>query len=151
MRCARQVWNGHLGCSASSPCVSLCFPLRYRNRIKIPYEIPPCLSCAQKGFRDYQLRVLFFERRLFFSVRAVALLSSCLKEACQPRIFLSLCQPKKCGLYFLVQDKNFPCTKKNKDWSSHPIWQFVSNALENPIKSFKTTPTVHLKGKKNPD
>ena len=40
--------------------------------------------------------------------------------------------------------------QKNKDWSSHLIWQFVGNALE-PHQVIQNNSYYTLKGKKNPD
>lgn len=135
-----------LAISASSPCVSLCFPLRYRNRIKSPTEIPPAFLVHKKGFRDYQLRVLFFERRLFFPVRAVALLSSCLKRGMPANLSFFVSAQEMWAL-FPSSDKNFPCTKKTKIDPPTPFDSLLA-MHQNPIKSFKTTPTVHLKERK---
>ena len=93
--------------------VCLCFPLPHRSSIKSPTEIPPAFLVHKKGFRDYQLRVPFFERRLFFPVRAVAFLSSCLKRGTPANLsFFVLAQ--EMGALFPSSDKNFSCTKKTK-------------------------------------
>lgn len=72
---------------------------------------PPMILVHKKGFGDCQLRVFFFES-FFLPVRVVALLSSCLKRGMQAN--LSSCQPKKCGLFLPSSDKNFSCTKKQR-------------------------------------
>lgn len=101
-----------LAVSASSPCVSV-LSTSQRNRIKSPTEIPPAFLVHKKGFRDYQLRVLFFERRLFFPVRAVALLSSCLKRGMPANLSFFVLAQEMWAL-FSSSDKNFSCTKKTK-------------------------------------
>lgn len=72
--------------------------------------IPPTFLVHKKGFRDYELKVFFCERRFFFLVRIVALLSCALKEACK-QIFLHV-NPRNVGFFPLIQIRTFHVPKK---------------------------------------
>lgn len=74
--------------------------------------IPPTFLVHKKGFRDYQLKVFFCEKKVLFSSQDLALLSCASKEACK-QIFLHI-NPRNVGFFPPSSDKNFSCTKKTK-------------------------------------
>lgn len=129
---------------SASPFVSLCLHFSHRN-LHIRQWFLLLFLCTQRasetineGFSS--LKGYFFQSGLWHSFLHVS------KDACK-QIFLCV-NPRNTGFIFLVQIRTFHAPKENKDWSSHPIWLFVSNAFE-PQQVIQKNSYHSLKEKKN--
>lgn len=123
-----------LAFSSSSSVCPFALPLPMQKSSH--HTMNPTFSCTHKGLQRRSTKGFLLWKKVLFSRQHCGTPFLCLKRGGK-QIFLPV-NPRK--LFSpLVQIRTFHVPKK-EDWSSHPIWWFVSNASEPHQVTEKNSP-----------